>query len=32
MGRTLPSVFRDMRLLGIGIDEVAKAWREGEGL
>lgn len=32
MGRTLPSVLRDMRLLGIGIDEVAKAWHEGEGL
>ena len=32
MGRTLPAVLRDMRLLGIGIDEVAKAWHEGEGL
>ena len=28
MRRTLPSVFREMRLLGIGIGDVAKAWEE----
>lgn len=28
MERTLPTIFHDMRLLGIGIDEVTKAWKE----
>ena len=32
MGRTLPSVFRDMRLLGIGIDEVTKRLAGGRRL
>lgn len=27
---TLPGVFRSMRLLGIGIDEVTEAWRKEE--
>lgn len=31
MERTLPALFRDMRLLGIGIDEVTKAWKEQPG-
>lgn len=29
MRRTLPSVFREMRLLGIGIDDVTAAWGGG---
>ena len=28
MSRTLPTVFRNMRLLGIGIEEVNEAWRK----
>lgn len=31
MRQTLPSVFRSMRLLGIDIDEVTRAWNESGG-
>ena len=30
MSQTLPELFRNMRLLGISIDEVEKAWEEKE--
>lgn len=28
MQQTLPEVFRQMRLLGISLDDIEKAWRE----
>lgn len=28
MRLTLPEVFRQMRLLGISLDDIEKAWRE----
>ena len=28
---TLPSLFRDMRLLGIGIDDIVKEWNTHSG-